>query len=321
MARLLYFPYINVLDSPWLRQSLLYWEGISSIVPLELWEQPESLSKNMQYMVRERIIRPENPGSYIHNIPNFESEFRDYLNANPRTALDTHQPWRYVHLQKLHGIEDVLLEKKLGKKISNRESWLLVEPNTADEFMAYLAACMAATTNNMIAMTDKRRNFSSFFSGNFAQQYQHEAAIQSILPIPSEEIELIEIQRFREKNVDLLWNFRKTIEKGIRDAIRQPLEYRQQAIDDKISDWQEVANLIADKMKQNNWFNIGWGSIAGLGSSGITAHAAFSENLDHLAIAGGLGLFASITSIKEKLDQNRNTDPMAYAAEAWTKFG
>jgi hypothetical protein len=43
--RILYFPYIRVPESTWLTQVLLYWDQVSSIVPYEFTQRPDSLGR------------------------------------------------------------------------------------------------------------------------------------------------------------------------------------------------------------------------------------------------------------------------------------
>jgi hypothetical protein len=58
----LYFPYINLPDTPWLRRLLLYWDAIEAIIPSELLEGSRvELSDGTRDLMSRGLLRPIDP--------------------------------------------------------------------------------------------------------------------------------------------------------------------------------------------------------------------------------------------------------------------
>lgn len=55
---ILYYPTIDIRDGTWLRNALLYWDSISSIVP---YENYEALSPELLYLEHCNVYRPVFP--------------------------------------------------------------------------------------------------------------------------------------------------------------------------------------------------------------------------------------------------------------------
>jgi len=60
---------------------LLYWDQVSSIVPYEFTQRPESLGPYMRSLVEQELVFQVIPGAHIYDIPNFEGAFQVYLHA------------------------------------------------------------------------------------------------------------------------------------------------------------------------------------------------------------------------------------------------
>lgn len=52
----LYFPYISVPDEKWTIKTLLYWDKLSSIVPMDYIGEPEQLSPFMRELVHGNLV-------------------------------------------------------------------------------------------------------------------------------------------------------------------------------------------------------------------------------------------------------------------------
>jgi hypothetical protein len=238
--RLLYFPYIRIPQTKWLTQTLLYWDQVSSIVPIEFIENPESLGPYMQKLVQEELVRQVIPGQYIHEIPNFEAAFFRYI-AGLGPTLDARRTLFLreagfniqIHIEKMGAIGDMLVDQGLAR--SRNYPWYEVEPNSANDFMSYLAAVLGQLPSvDSVPITDERMNLRNFsFAGPFSyarpfsraglardrvvQRHQplRISILDKILPIPNHPIEPAVIRAFKEKHHEMLISFRRRVEREL----------------------------------------------------------------------------------------------------------
>lgn len=230
--RLLYFPYIRIPQTKWLTQTLLYWDQVSTIVPMEFIANPESLGPYMQRLVQEELVRQVIPGQYIHEIPNFEAAFGRYI-ADLGPALDARrtsfprEAGLHIHIEKMGGIGDMLVDQGLAR--SRNYPWYEVEPASANDFMSYLAAVLGQLPSiDSSPITDERINLRNFsdarpFShagqtrGLVVQRLQplRISVLDKILPIPNHPIEPGVIRAFKEKHHEMLVDFRRRVEREL----------------------------------------------------------------------------------------------------------
>lgn len=80
---ILYYPTINIPNGIWLRNALLYWDEVSSIVPENFSD--DELSSDLIFLRDEGYFRPIAPSSFMNNIDRYEqveefvSEFFEIL--------------------------------------------------------------------------------------------------------------------------------------------------------------------------------------------------------------------------------------------------
>ncbi|RBI68912.1 hypothetical protein DQ400_06020 [Vreelandella sulfidaeris] len=71
----LYFPYISVPKDRWTIKTLLYWDKLSSIVPMDHIDNPQQLTPFMQELVQEELVEQVFPAHHLYEIPDFEKCF------------------------------------------------------------------------------------------------------------------------------------------------------------------------------------------------------------------------------------------------------
>ena len=71
----LYFPYISVPNDRWTIKTLLYWDRLSSIVPMDHIDSPEQFSPFMHSLVQENLVEQVFPAHHLFEIPDFERCF------------------------------------------------------------------------------------------------------------------------------------------------------------------------------------------------------------------------------------------------------
>ena len=224
----IYFPYIQVPDSPWLTQMLLYWDKVSSIVPSEFVGRPESLGAFMEALVREELVWQVEPRQYIDDMPRFAESFANYIVglgsdlSNRRNNL-TEGVVSRVHIEKLGRIGDQLCD--LGLARSEGYPWYEVDRDTAEEFMGYLATTLGQLPRiDSVPLTDSEDRLRHLISAgvrapDIGTQLQtlRLQMLEEILPVPSHTLEASEIRAFKDRHGTTLGEFRRLVEREIVD--------------------------------------------------------------------------------------------------------
>ena len=63
---ILYYPTIKIEDGMWLRNALLYWDNVASIVPNEEYEEQNSIE--VEYLKSAGIYKPVYPQELLDNL-------------------------------------------------------------------------------------------------------------------------------------------------------------------------------------------------------------------------------------------------------------
>ncbi len=228
-SRVLYFPYIRVPESNWLTQMLLYWDQVSSIVPYDFVENPESLGPYMLSLVREELVFQVIPGAYIYEIPRFFDGFMTYVEGlsqeiDRRRDHFAHGSTFRIHIEKLDNIGDALVRQRLATP--DRYPWYNVERDTADDFMSYLAASLGQVRSvDSSPVTDNSEYLRRLALAGVPQDAitsQLDAlriqVLDRVLPVPSHSVQASEIRAFKEQHHNELGDFRRRVERELVDA-------------------------------------------------------------------------------------------------------
>lgn len=231
---ILYYPTINIPNNSWLRNSLLYWDEVSSIVPMS-WDDNilVNLSDDIKFLIDEGEFRPIKPEDLIIKTDNwkiseqFAKEFleiatsesfknfveiQNHLNrfTNRRTEYD----YLKIHNNKVSGtLQRQLEEINLAFRSDNYE-WIFFEKHTAYLYMSILAKYLAEIDNEFTTISTDNRIYENF---NFKQSvFENKLPIIScnfnnLLPTPNLNIPIKEIIKFKKRRKDNLNHFRKLI--------------------------------------------------------------------------------------------------------------
>jgi len=227
-SRVLYFPYIRIPESIWLTQMLLYWDQVSSIVPYDFLQNPESLGAYMQSLVREELVFQVVPGAHLHEIPRFFDSFMTYVEGlgqeiDRRRDQFTRGSVFRVHIEKLDNLGDALVQR--GLAAPGGYPWYDVERDTADDFMSYLATSLGQVRSvDSSPVTDNSAYLRRFALAGVPQDAtarQLDAlrvqVLDQILPVPNHPVLPSEIRAFRERHHDELGDFRRRVERELVD--------------------------------------------------------------------------------------------------------
>jgi hypothetical protein len=110
----LYFPYISVPNERWTIKTLLYWDKLSSIVPMEYIDRPEALDDFMRRLVEAGMVEQLFPAQYLQHINEFEKLFVELVDrqmGRTHVSPTKHEVRRIrIHVEKLGNIPEYLLE-------------------------------------------------------------------------------------------------------------------------------------------------------------------------------------------------------------------
>lgn len=320
----LYFPYISIPESNWTVKTLLYWDKLSAIVPMDHIDNPEQLTPFMRDLLERDLAEQIFPSQHLYEIPLFEQSFISYLEPKVQKYRETpirpfisagqmhiekfgspvHQekimPMTGIHVEKMGDLPQFLIEEGLAHQVEG--AWFNVDTRVANMFMAYLAICLGALKNVSAAPVTSEHKYSNFLGHNLFQRrdarFNHhrkaqDVVIENILPTPIGRIDLDVLAKFKIKHGHLLPKLRQKVESETAYiALLESASDRLDATNDFIKRCREETEEIIDAMKPS-WSKVIFGSIAPLFGTGLALVA--SETGNKVAYVGAGLSFAATT--------------------------
>jgi len=232
---ILYYPNISIPTGSWLRNALLYWDKVSSIIPQSYnGELLKELSPDITFLRSEGYFRPIAPEDLIFKQDNwqifeeFQREFREKVQSSDFARFKAERNFSNNHLSKIAPFP--LLEihankttnelfyflEELGLATIDRKNpgWLLFETTTALLYMALLAKYLADIDS---ASTSIGTDLSVYESFNFKGGDKNESFLSlniefnNLLPTPNPSVSIRKIIDFKVRRADNLINFRKLL--------------------------------------------------------------------------------------------------------------
>jgi len=328
----LYFPYVSIPKEEWSIKTLLYWDKLSSIVPMEYIGRPDQFDPFMQQLVEEGLVEQLFPAQYLYQVEQFESCFINLIESRekrnfvrPDVGAPTIAPKTRIHIEKLGSIPGYLIEKGLADRVD--WSWYNVDTKVAEIFMAYLASCLGAIPEVNAAPVTNLSKYANLF-GHLRRPYRQDNAVHhgkarqvilhSLLPTPDENVSLHQLIRFKERHGHLLPAFRRKIEAHCALIATLPnADDRLALTEDFIGQCRLEIDEIVDAMRPT-WQKISFGALCPLFGAGLAWHA--TETGNYLAYSGSALSFAgtayqAISSIRGNRDR-QTSKPLAYIAHA-----
>lgn len=316
----LYFPYIEVPDDVWTTRVLLYWDKLSSIVPMDYIDKPSKFHGYMASLVHEGLVIQVIPAYYIYRLNDFEENFIRYIEH--RISRIRHPRYeckrKLVHVEKLGNLPHWLIEN--GLAVEYRYPWYKVDSWVADAFMAYLAASLggidevdaAPITNNM-----RISNLFSRLGANISRE--REFLLGRLLPIPQEKPSVHSLIKFKEKYGYLLPPLRERIEllSGELGAISDHSQRRARA-NVVVNELRERLREVESAMKVS-WRDIAFGTFMPLLGAGGSFYATEPSQQILAGSAAGLTfastVYQTINNFRARESALKN-NPLAYLAYA-----
>jgi len=227
----LYYPWIDIIDSEWLKTAILYWDKISTIVPINYGAPYQNL--DTAYLAEEGIIDPIYVDPLSLNVKEASEEFLNYLSTDEAKNFFYSQKNETDHKGSLslENNNDVAwlnkykLNKKLYErlkksgKIREKGEWLSFDKDSINYYMTILASKIALEkhysplTNDQLIIPLANRVKSGFKPRSHNQYFNECLLVKCVFESVtiSANTSLDKILDFRRKYSDELGLFRTEI--------------------------------------------------------------------------------------------------------------
>lgn len=317
----LYFPYINIPNTPWLVRTLLYWDKVVAIVPSEYIRQSNMLDSHMRDLISAELVEPLSPLSHIRKVSEFRDIFLQYVHQKYSQSSNFRKSSpRRIHMEKMEYLSGDLVGMGLAEKVD--DTWFNVERHVADDFMVYLSLFLGQASDiNAVPVTDKvpsLRLLSRTTSNQSEKRKQiREIILPGLLPSPSQLIDIDDLVQFKSQHGQLLSDFRHKIESlCIEISSVNDLDLMEEQIQYKLEELRGDIDQIRGCMR-SRWHRITCGTLMPLLGAGASLLATPLN--PPLALTGGaISLVSAIYQVLKDEHQHREdlAQPLAYAALA-----
>jgi hypothetical protein len=224
---ILYYPTIRIPSDTWIKQALLYWDQIGSIVP-QTWEgRPViPLSQEIDYLKSEEAFRPFDPDSLLNrddtwgSLQELEDEFRSITSSAEFVRIVPslkRQISSHVHIKKVgHELFYNFLEPQgLARRDESNPDWYVFEDNCALLYMSLLAKYLSdIDIQSTFPGTDHKGYESLLFRTSSRQKGFAclDTRFSNVLPVPRNDVSLQDILAFKRRRQSELLHFRETLD-------------------------------------------------------------------------------------------------------------
>jgi len=316
----LYFPYINIPNTPWLVRALLYWDKVIAIVPSEYIRQSNMLDSHMRDLISAELVEPLSPLRHISKVSEFRDIFLQYVRQQYSQSNSSRKSFsRRIHMEKMEYLSGDLVRMGFAEKID--DTWFKVERRVADDFMVYLSLFLGQVSDiNAVPVTDKvpsLRLLSCTTSNQSEKRKQiREIILPGLLPSPSQLIDIEDLIQFKSRHGQLLSDFRRKIESLCIEisSIDDP-DLMEEQIQYKLEELRDDIDEIRSYMRRR-WQQITYGTLMPLLTAGGSLLA--TPLTPPLAVLGAMTLANAVYQAleNERQHQEHLARPLAYAALA-----
>jgi hypothetical protein len=307
--KILYFPYINIPNEPWMYQSILYWDTVGIIVPPSFSEMDKPYTTHIHQFILSGLITQEFTYEYAYNRNTLLSLLQYHINKpsyNISKRIKNFQDGNTFDLFEEKFSDDILYileEAGLAKQIKRSSIYkktklYSVEKNTAYLMMTLLAFILGK--NRKYTPATDSIEWDLITSGvlkSESNQDVRSSLLAQIMPYPISE-DIFKVAKFKELNADKLISFRRRVEEIVFSAsLIENEEDRQMHLDLKVAEINNVKKELIAKMNENKFMNIAYGALKG---SLIDAGIAFITGDPITLAATTLNTIKTISSESSK---------------------
>lgn len=230
---ILYYPKINIQDGTWLRNALLYWDEVSSIVP---YENFADLSPELLYLQKLGIYHAVYPqelffsdfsedfcNCIIRRIETYERAVTENSSAIQSERVMIHKNKMYapalrelIHYKKLpSNLLSIFEEKKFINDL-NAGGWIEIDSQIGRIYMRTLAEYSIKCSNKDIVLgtdtvTHNREIYRNAFNRTDISKQCCKINIEKCLPQPAMDVSFDDILHFKNRRKDEFDAFRAKI--------------------------------------------------------------------------------------------------------------
>ncbi|WP_271401841.1 hypothetical protein [Salinicoccus roseus] len=263
MKDIVYYPTIDVQDKKWLAHILLYADNIYTIAPDLVFdnsflhrEDDLYLLQNEGFLHGIRTTDIYNNFNSLYFIEYVQEEYKDQWGYFEKDISKADEPF-IIHNQKLLNdthLINFLEEHNLIKK-EMHDGWQLIHPDIGRDYMFFIAK-EYSDLHNYTPMTDIKRNqirqLNNISEEEIITHNIREAILPTVIPTFHTVPDFKEIIKFKNKNENLLDNFRKELEKEITSYAKLSHPEKLDFTIDKMSkDLTEISNELNEGLKIN----------------------------------------------------------------------
>lgn len=353
-TKALYYPWIDIENEAWLKNAMLYWEKIHTIVPSSI-ERPYS-TKTAQEFYHEGLLLPFHVESSMRDIEELTDDVLKYLESPEGAEVLMSKEiseYHYIHPYKLSEEIRELMEihpDKLPYEIRHRiersgrtGDWISVDSRFADFYMTLLATHLSErigaglltdiTANNKLATAVRLDAKLSIPKG---RRYRHDMPLSlaqgTLVDMIFERINIApdtpvrKILEFRTSHADELGRFRSKIAELTETvSADMPLDALRQRAEDIYLN--EVKPAISSLKKDLTDNKIRWGTenflkvaFVSTGSTSIPLVLLGLAAPYALLASTGVSLFASAILYNREKTERLRQNPFSYVLTTEKSF-
>ena len=214
----LYYPYFSI-PTNYLKQVLLYWDTISSIIPDMAEENnPNIYTPEMAYLESLSIFYPIRPEKFL--LDPLNSQHRENIRAEFLSLLDSihlqASPIKnatQIHMGKLYAAftKDLEEHQLLLSTALSTDGFCQIDRHAGYVYMSILAKYLAESQFDlMVPVTNikESHNFAFLQKRKLPQTVCFDFLLKDILPLPTDETSIDDILQFKTRRYDELLRFR-----------------------------------------------------------------------------------------------------------------
>lgn len=330
---ILYYPTIDIQDGAWLRSAVLYWDGISSIVP---FEEYSSFSPEVEYLRSEGLYKPSFPedlfssGYEYEFVRTFENRLKKLESQRKRRSVGqkAHIHRRKVHAAALdnliheHKLSHHLKELLLGKGYIHEygyDGWMEIDKGAADVYMRTLAEYTAkASASPMVIGTDKVEAQRELYQSDLPNQRDccFTVKLLDALPRPSLDVSYEDLLHFKKSRKLELMAFKQQLDSFERNLSQcNSIAETSSVVDSFKNKWQ-ISLVEMEKMAKDAKVRFSMGNLLTLVSTASPyALSAGALNALSVALLGGaaaLGISVNYLDYRNKINTCSNNSGFSY---------
>jgi hypothetical protein len=321
----LYFPFIDVPNSPALARVLLYWDDLATIVPVSVGGS--RFRPHTRELVDLHLVRPLDPEEYAMDVFGSGEDFIRLVDGLP-PLVEQLAPV-VIHGDKATSdVWNELEQRQLAGWIRDDPGWLNVDARVGALFMAHLAARLGRLPAvNLEPITDQRHYFRALAPRggevDTAQLFDQMrgVALRDALPAPADRRRLPELAAFKQDHWELLGRFRRWVEGRLLECAREPnAELRRRMVSQLHDEMTDEVDEISARLRERRFTPVAGVLCTAIAASPAVAETALTGNPFPVAGAVALPLADRLRKALTGGHELAPDTPLAYAALAQHAF-